>query len=216
MELISFIIGNGVSRKGFDLESLRNKGTIIGCNALHRDFTPDVLVAVDMKMIKEIEKVQYTKSNYFVVPANRSRLKDQNIYRISLKGFSTSGGFAIRFAGKMQSHTAYLLGFDCYGGNVYTNTPNYKQAAKPTKYKKFIEDYTRGFADYPDTQYINVIRDGKNGLKNIKSKHLSTMEFEDFEKLLQGLPPLAPYILHNEVSIRADGVIISDLKQKAK
>ena len=51
----AFIIGNGVSRKGFDLEQLRGKGVIYGCNALYRDFMPDVLVATDDKMREEIE-----------------------------------------------------------------------------------------------------------------------------------------------------------------
>jgi hypothetical protein len=35
-----FCIGNGESRKGFDLESLRKHGTIYGCNAIYRDFMP--------------------------------------------------------------------------------------------------------------------------------------------------------------------------------
>ena len=35
-----FCIGNGESRKGFDLEKLRPYGKIYGCNALYRDFTP--------------------------------------------------------------------------------------------------------------------------------------------------------------------------------
>ena len=42
-----FCIGNGESRKGLDLESLRPLGKIYGCNALYRDFAPDVLTAVD-------------------------------------------------------------------------------------------------------------------------------------------------------------------------
>ena len=42
-----FCIGNGESRKGFDLETLRTHGTIYGCNAIYRDFMPDVLTAVD-------------------------------------------------------------------------------------------------------------------------------------------------------------------------
>ena len=43
----AFIIGNGQSRQGFDLESLRGKGTTYGCNAVYRDFTPDYLVSLD-------------------------------------------------------------------------------------------------------------------------------------------------------------------------
>ena len=57
----TFIIGNGESRKGLDLDSLREKGKIYGCNALYRDFTPDVLVVVDESMMFEIVTSGYQK-----------------------------------------------------------------------------------------------------------------------------------------------------------
>ena len=50
----AFLIGNGESRVGFDLERLRPLGTIVGCNAIHRDFTPDVICAVDHGVMHEI------------------------------------------------------------------------------------------------------------------------------------------------------------------
>jgi len=49
-----FCIGNGESRKGFDLEQLRPHGKIYGCNAIYRDFMPDVLTAVDHGIMHEI------------------------------------------------------------------------------------------------------------------------------------------------------------------
>ena len=49
-----FCIGNGESRKGFDLESLRPHGNIYGCNAIYRDFLPDVITAVDHGIMHEI------------------------------------------------------------------------------------------------------------------------------------------------------------------
>ena len=49
-----FIIGNGESRKGFDLANLRQHGTIYGCNAIYRDFMPDVITAVDHGIMHEI------------------------------------------------------------------------------------------------------------------------------------------------------------------
>ena len=49
-----FCIGNGESRKGFDLEILRPHGTIYGCNAIYRDFMPDVLTGVDHGIMHEI------------------------------------------------------------------------------------------------------------------------------------------------------------------
>ena len=42
MRWVIFCIGNGESRKNFDLERLRPFGKIYGCNGLYRDFTPDI------------------------------------------------------------------------------------------------------------------------------------------------------------------------------
>ena len=42
------------SRLGFDLERLRPLGTIMGCNALYRDFMPDALTGVDHGIMHEI------------------------------------------------------------------------------------------------------------------------------------------------------------------
>lgn len=52
----AYIIGNGPSRKNFDLKKLQASGQIYGCNALYRDFTPTYLVSVDAKMSKEISQ----------------------------------------------------------------------------------------------------------------------------------------------------------------
>ena len=49
-----FCIGNGESRKGFDLNKLKPFGKIYGCNALYREFSPDVLVSVDHGIMHEI------------------------------------------------------------------------------------------------------------------------------------------------------------------
>jgi len=54
-----FLIGNGESRKGFDLNTLKPYGKVYGCNAIYRDFTPDVLVSVDHGIMHEIYRSGY-------------------------------------------------------------------------------------------------------------------------------------------------------------
>ena len=61
-----FCVGNAESRKNIDLEKLRQHGKIYGCNALYRDFTPDVLVAVDMGIMHEIYNSGYAQDNQCV------------------------------------------------------------------------------------------------------------------------------------------------------
>jgi len=58
-----FCIGNGESRRSIDLRQLREHGKIYGCNALYRDFTPDVLVAVDQGIMHEIYHSDYPYEN---------------------------------------------------------------------------------------------------------------------------------------------------------
>ena len=52
----AFIIGNGKSRQHLDLNKLRPHGKIYACNAVYRTFEPDYLVAVDTKMVSEIDR----------------------------------------------------------------------------------------------------------------------------------------------------------------
>ena len=58
-----FCLGNGESRKGVNLDILKQHGKIYGCNALYRDYTPDVLVAVDQGIIHEIYQSGYAHKN---------------------------------------------------------------------------------------------------------------------------------------------------------
>ena len=47
-------LGNGQSRQGLDLTKMKEYATVIGCNAIYRDFTPDILVALDSRIAHEI------------------------------------------------------------------------------------------------------------------------------------------------------------------
>ena len=71
----AFCIGNGTSRLGFDLNKLKGKGTIMGCNALYREFKPDVLVCVDNGIMHEAyqtgiaSEIDFYGRNWTKVPA---------------------------------------------------------------------------------------------------------------------------------------------------
>ena len=58
-----FCIGNGESRKSFNLDQLKPHGKIYGCNALYREYTPDVLVSVDHGIMHEIYQSGYCYKN---------------------------------------------------------------------------------------------------------------------------------------------------------
>ena len=107
----AFIIGNGLSRSEFDLETLRGKGTIFGCNALYRDFTPDYLVAIDDKIISEINhaidtgKCEVPQKN-FIVPAWNECFEETTGRR------SNAGMNAMIEAIRKGCDELFCLGFD--------------------------------------------------------------------------------------------------------
>ena len=85
-----FIIGNGESRKDFDLTKLREHGKIYACNAYYRDNPlPDVLIAVDSTMTHEI----YHKNIAHKIPCYfREWTKCPNfMYQTMTRHLSTQG-----------------------------------------------------------------------------------------------------------------------------
>ena len=69
-----FILGNGQSRLGVNLEKLKEYGKVYGCNSIYRDFEPDVLVGVDQGIMHEMyhsgicEKIPTYFRNWSKVP----------------------------------------------------------------------------------------------------------------------------------------------------
>ena len=146
---IVFLVGNGGSRKGFDLNTLRGKGTIIGCNALYRDFTPDILICQDSKMARELKDNDY--SGLVLSGQNIGvKLKRNIVWKPG--NARTSGAFGLKFIARIiRPNICYTIGMDGYAGNIYKGTVNYKN--EPTKYHKFIEQYTENIGR---TKIINV------------------------------------------------------------
>jgi hypothetical protein len=58
------IVGNGPSRKRYDLDNLENWW---GCNLIYEDGTPDLLFAVDIPVQRELIEVGYYKDNMVYV-----------------------------------------------------------------------------------------------------------------------------------------------------
>lgn len=182
-----FLIGNGKSRNNFDLERLRGLGTIIGCNALYRDFAPDVLVAIDAKMIKEINESNYWKDHTTLIPATRSAdLKNSLKYRVDQ--FNTSGCFSMKLIGEcMRPSFCYMLGMDGYPGNVYDKTKNYAQNTLQN-FSGVLKYYyqTLRNPNY-NTMFVNVNEKDAWGAEATDSQHYSFMTYDKFEEVLSEL-----------------------------
>ena len=69
-----FVLGNGRSRLCIQPSDLIGYGKIYGCNALYREFDPDFLIAVDPKMVMELNSVGYQHTHQVWTNSN-SRYK---------------------------------------------------------------------------------------------------------------------------------------------
>ena len=116
---IAFVIGNGTSRKPIQLEPLKAHGTLYACNAVYRTgLNPDYLVAVDTKMVTEINNSKYQLEHEVWTNPNKLFEKFHKFnYFDDPKGWS-SGPTALWLAtyGKAHDHNEiYILGFDYEG-----------------------------------------------------------------------------------------------------
>ena len=141
----SFIIGNGKSRDGFDLEQLRKHGTIYGCNALYRDFEPDFLVAIDEAIIKEITHSDFDMEHFIVPPHEEqfehpefnpfTRLRSNAGMNAMIESIRAGNkelvclGFDFIIQNELATDNMYA-GTECYGKETYTSLADGLRRAK--------------------------------------------------------------------------------------
>ena len=115
----AFVLGNGESRRGIQIEELKTHGTVYACNGVYRTDTPHYLVAVDPKMLLEIGETDYAInnkvwSNYNAQYAKHKKILDHVQWFKPSLGWS-SGPTALRMACEHGYKDIYILGFDYQG-----------------------------------------------------------------------------------------------------
>lgn len=180
----AFVLGNGKSRLGVDLNKLKTKGRIYGCNALYREFSPDVLIATDRAISEEIQRSGYPKKHTFYtrIPKQGTGAK-----RIEFHYGFSSGPIAMAYAIHEGAKAIYMLGFDYAGvkgmfSNVYENTKFYKKTSdKETFYGNWVNQCKTVIEHNPKLTFVRVIRDGilvPKDFKNLKNlRHIDMAEF---------------------------------------
>jgi hypothetical protein len=157
----AFVLGNGISRREISLTQLHSLGKIYGCNALYREFTPDVLVATDRPIAKAIQESGYAKNNRFYT---RRPLPDSGALTVphAYYGYS-SGPIATSLAAQDNHSKIYLLGFDLGPttdqkfNNLYAGTEFYKPVdANPTYTGNWIKQLCRVMRDYSMIKFYRV------------------------------------------------------------
>ena len=171
---IAFVLGNGESRRGIDIDDLKKHGTVFACNGVYRTHRPDFLIAVDPKMILEIAESDYMLHNKVWSNFNAQYNKHQKIlnhcnwFKPSL-GWS-SGPTALRLACDQGFKDIYILGFDYQGhkdgnrfrfNNVFKDSRNYKKSKdEATFYGNWMNQTKRCLQDFKDVKFHRVIPSG--------------------------------------------------------
>jgi hypothetical protein len=166
MQVAAFVLGNGVSRKPFSIPRLQNNGKVYACNAAYRTDEPDYLIAVDSRMIVEIDQAGYQHTHQVWTNRKNSsnKFKDFNYFTPS-KGWS-SGPTALWLASCHSHKRIYILGFDYKGiddgrkvNNIYAGSENYKKQNEPaTFFGNWLKQTCSVIKEHPQIQYTRVIQ----------------------------------------------------------
>ena len=185
---IAFVLGNGTSRQHLNLAHLKNCGTIYGCNALYREFTPDVLVATDKPIAEHIQNSGYALKNRFYT---RRPLPNLGALAVNKEYFGySSGPHAVSIASQDNHHRIYMLGFDMGPNknnqinNLYAGTEFYKPVdAAPTFTGNWIKQIRKICEDFHQIEFFRVCGATTariNDLESIKNlEHLDLPIFLD-------------------------------------
>jgi len=111
-----YVIGNGDSRRDINIQNLRKKGKVYGCNALYRDEEVDVLVSGDHNMQQEIYTSGYAKDHVcFFTFWNRLPAM---IYQSAMDGFQSKKELHVFENARGSSDEFVMQGYS-HAGHIY-------------------------------------------------------------------------------------------------
>ena len=173
---IAHIIGNGPSRKNFDLGLLHGQkggeggvqpiGQTYGCNLLFVDFTPTFLICYNKFLCAEIAESKYCKDN--IVYTNQRQITNHPEHFHLYPHFkpNNAGTLAAWLACADGHKEVYLLGFDFYETGkeniYYKQRPCYDFAAEAEGCNaKWIKGLANLLNLYDDVSFYRVVEHKK-------------------------------------------------------
>lgn len=158
---VAFVLGNGISRKNINNNSLKEIGKIYGCNGLYREFVPDALVATDKPIATRIQESGYSAKHRF---HTRRPLDGLGAKPVPQEYFGySSGPIATALAAKDGHRRIYLLGFDMGPtinkafNNIYADTEFYKSSDSPPTFTgNWVKQIVKIIKDHPQTRFFRI------------------------------------------------------------
>lgn len=109
------VLGNGKSRLNFDLDELSEHAITFGCNALYRDFAPDILLTVDIPITHEILSTEYTKRNKLYTSISNSftpEFRNQFEVKHIIENSETDYKFLLNGVGTLDEPKHYITWYN--------------------------------------------------------------------------------------------------------
>jgi len=186
----AFVLGNGVSRQAIDLTVLKTLGTTYGCNAIYREFEPDVLISTDVPISERIQHDGYSQTHTHYT---RKPFPDSGARRIAQKYFGfSSGPVAVGQAALDGAVAIYLIGFDMGPtrngrfNNIYADTEFYKKSsANPTFSGNWVNQIKTIARDFPKTSFFRIVGDTTAEIRDLLAiPNLTHLQMADFQTRL--------------------------------
>jgi hypothetical protein len=169
MSLSAIVIGNGPSRLNYNLELLKGRAILFGCNALVKDIDfLDFLGICDFEIMLEIQNLSLIKQLPTIITLGRfPTTLDSFKYPKGIPAWGLTGQAMVQVAAYLKLDPIFIIGFGDEG-NCY-------REENRDKAKHFADILLK---DLPK----NVYRIGDH------SKHLKKIPFVEWEDLLNHLP----------------------------
>lgn len=182
----AFVLGNGISRQQIDLNLLKPLGRVYGCNAIYREFEPDVLVSTDLPISERIQHEGYSRTH---IHYTRKPLPDTGAMRITQQYFGySSGPAAVGHSALDGARSIYMIGFDMGPNrtgrfnNIYADTEFYKKSsANPTFTGNWVRQIKQIAKDFPKASFFRIVGDTTAEIQDLKAiPNMMHMPMVDF------------------------------------
>lgn len=190
---IAFVLGNGRSRLAIDPQrDLVGRGIIYGCNAIYREFMPNVLISTDRPIS---EKIQVEGIPERVPHWTRRPLPESKSKKIERPYYGMSSGPVAISRAAIDGHThIYFLGFDLGSSdgllnNVYGSTEFYKaNTDKATFAGNWIYQINQITREFRKPQFIRVMGPESQPVEwENKFNNVSEMPMDGFKVMINKL-----------------------------
>ena len=187
----AFVLGNGISRQLIDLNLLKTLGRVYGCNAIYREFTPDVLISTDSPISERIQHEGYSQTHKHYT---RKPLPGTGAQRIAQQYFGySSGPVAVAQSALDGAAVIYLIGFDMGPNrtgrfnNCYADTEFYKKSsANPTFTGNWTRQIKQIAKDFPKTSFFRVVGDTTAEIRDLQAvPNLAHVDIVTFQKRVE-------------------------------